>query len=167
MTHTAKYAIAIEDTGQLFLFLDIIRSSSGDVYVNSNENHPNHKPHSSYHASGQHHHKSHNKIFLPKKILQPPNNQFKGSQNIWTTTIRKGEGRSWNIICERNHYMGVMIIKDEIIIPEFGFQLSIDLYQSGLILAGFTNSIINIIQQETFNNDIPQIIATLYEVVSQ
>ena len=166
MIHSEKYAIAIEDSGQLFLFLNIQRELSGDVYVNFNEHHTNHKPHSSYHASGQYHNKSDNYLLLPKKNLQPPNNQFTGSENIITTSIRKGEGRAWNVVCERKVYTGVMIIMDEIIIPEFGFQLSIDLYEAGSVIGGFTNSSINVIQQEIFNIEIPQIIATLYEVVS-
>src|SRR5687768_685268 len=109
MSRPAKYAIAIEDSGQFFLLLDITVSRDGDVYVNFNEHHPNHKPHSSYHASGQRHHKSGGQMVLPKKNLQSPNQFFKGSENVITTSVRRGEGRAWNIICDEQLYSKVMV----------------------------------------------------------
>ena len=166
MINQSKYAIAVEDSGQLFLFLHITRTYQGDVYVNFNEHHANHKPHSSYHASGQHHHKSSNYMVLPKKSFQRPNDNFKNSENIITTSLRRGDGRAWGVICKPEFYNGIMIIKDEIIIPEFGFQLSVDLYESGSLPSGYSNCVINVIQKEIFNNDVPQIVAIIYEVES-
>src|SRR2546428_12125560 len=54
------YAVAVRDGG-LFLVACIERSPSGDVYVLRPRNQPKEwNPHASYHASGQHHHKSFN-----------------------------------------------------------------------------------------------------------
>jgi hypothetical protein len=164
MTYQAKYAIAVEDKGQLFLFLEITRSHHGDVCFNFNEHHANRKPHSSYHASGQRHHKSHNHMVLPKKNLQRPNDKFKDSVNIITTSIRGGDGRAWGVICKPAFYNEIMTMKDEMITPKFGLQLSVDLYESGSLPSGYNNCIVNVIQKQIFNDDVPQIVATLYEI---
>ena len=161
-----KYAIAIEDSGELFLFLNIKRGVLGDIYVNFNEHHPSHKPHSSFHASGQLHHKSDNHKVLPIKMLQPPNNKFTGSTNIITTCIRHGDGRAWNEMCKRDDYTDVMVIKDANITPQFGYQLAIDLVQFGDAPVGYDKVSINIIQQRTFKHNKPLIVASLFEVLS-
>jgi hypothetical protein len=166
MTTQEKFAISVEDSGELFLFLDITKGRDGDVYVNFNPHHPTQKPHSSYHASGQRHYKSDSRMVLPKRILQSPNHQFKGVENIITTSLRRGSGRSWNVACQEHLYSKVMVIKDDIILPEFGFLLTVDLFESGFLPAGYSNSTINIIQQEIFSTKIPQIVATVFEVLT-
>ena len=166
MTTNGKYAIAVEDRSQLFLFLDITRTASGNVYVKFNERYLNDNPHSSYHATGQRHHKRNNQMVLPKKILQRPDGSFKNSENVIETAIRRGDGRAWGIICKKEMFDAIMIIKDEIIYPQFGFKLSIDLYESGSLPSGYDSCVLNIIQQQIFNSDVPKIVATLYEVVS-
>jgi hypothetical protein len=51
-------AIAIRDI-ELHLEASIVRKSASDVYLNFHRDHdPTWKPHASYHASGQFHHKS-------------------------------------------------------------------------------------------------------------
>jgi len=166
MNKQEKYAIAIQDGDQLFLFLNITRGEQGDVYVNFNERHPNHKPHSSYHASGQRHHKGNYRILLPRRMFQKPDEKFENSENIITTSIRRGDGRAWGIICRPEVYQDLMIINDSTIFGEFGLQLSIDLFESGTLPSGYVNCGIDIIQQGMFRNEIPKIAVTLYKVVA-
>ena len=63
-SYPEQYAIAIKDSGDLFLFIVIRRDIKGNVYVNFNEHHSGNEPHSSYHASGQLHYKSHKRIIF-------------------------------------------------------------------------------------------------------
>lgn len=168
MTYPEKYAIAIADSGSLYLFLGIRRSRAGDIYVNFNENYPGHKPHSSYHSSGQHHHKSHNSIMtIHTKHRHPPDNNFRGSENIITTLIRHGDGKAWNKVCKPENYNEVMVIADEIITPEFGYQLAIDIVQYGSLPEVSTQIYNKIIQQKTFDKKKPLIVASLYEALRQ
>lgn len=159
-----KYAIAIMDGNDLFLFLNINRSNQGDVYVNFNEHHPGHKPHSSYHASGQLHHKGSNRYLFAKRQHQQPNTNFKDSESIITTSIRKGDGRAWNFKCDPKDYTGVMIIPDEIIKPEFGFQFNVEIVEAGRESWASTYPYIKIIQQQIFDNNTPWIVASLYQI---
>lgn len=156
-----KYAIAIKDGNELYLFLTINRSYKSDVYVNFNEHHPNHKPHSSYHASGQLHHKSSNYYVFPKRKKQKPSRDLKGFEGIITTAIRKGDGKAWNIKCDPKDYLGIMIIPDEIITPEFGFQFHVE---AGIQPRASTYPYIQMIQQKIFDKNIPWIVASLYEM---
>ena len=159
-----KCAIAIKDEDDLFLFLTINRSKHGDVYINFNEHHPNHKPHSSYHSSGQLHHKSSKHYVFPIRKKQKPSINLKGSESIITTSIRKGDGKAWNIKCDPKDYSDIMIIPDEIIIPEFGFQFHIEVVEAGTQPWASTYPYIQIIQQKIFDKNIPWIAASLYEM---
>lgn len=160
-----RYAIAIKDANELFLFLNINRSKQGDVYVNFNEHHPSHKPHSSYHSSGQLHHKSSNHYMFPIRKQQKPDINLKGFESIITTSIRKGDGRAWNIKCEPKDYLDIMIIPDEIITPEFGLQFKIEIVEAGKQSWASTYPNIKIIQQQVFDKNVPCIIASLYQML--
>jgi hypothetical protein len=99
-----QYAIAVRDGKNLLLHLTVCRSASGDVYVNVPRDHePKWKPHSSYHASGQHHHKSFNHKALLKH-RQKPGANFRGTENVVTQTISVDEVRAVNSICRPADY---------------------------------------------------------------
>ncbi|HUQ84902.1 MAG TPA: hypothetical protein VM077_01130 [Candidatus Limnocylindrales bacterium] len=145
---------------------EINRSSEGDVYVNFNKRDNKHKPHSSYHASGQLHHKSYNwKLFPPRK-KQPPKSSFTGSESIITTSIKKGDGRAWNRICMPNDFQEIMEINDEIITPEFGYQLIFELVEPNTLPWISTYPYAKVIQQHFFKDKSPWIVTTLYEMSS-
>ena len=159
-----QYAVIIKDTDELFLFLNINRSKYGDVYVNFNEHHPSHKPHSSYHASGQLHHKSWKHYLFPIRKRQKPDTDFKNSESIIVTSIRKGDGRAWNIKCNLQDYADSMIIQDEIITAEFGFQFNIEIVEPGKQSWSSTYPYIQMIQQKIFDKYNPWIVASLYQM---
>ncbi len=163
MLITQLYAIAIKDNNDLFLMFSITRSDQGDYYVNFNENYSGHKPHSSYHQSGQLHHKSHNKKVFPKRQSQPTAN-FSGSEVIITTSIKKGEGRAWNVQCEPKNYTNIMIIEDEILIPQFGYNFEVEIVEPGTNPWISSYPFAKIVQQQTFKTPGPWVIATLYQM---
>ena len=134
------------------------------MYVNFNERDAGDEPQSSYHASGQLHHKGRNHYLFPIRKQQKPNKDFKGSESIITTSIRQGDGRAWNVICKPEDYLEIMIIPDEIVTPEFGFQFNVEIVQPGSKAWVSTYPYAKIIQQQIFNYNIPWIVASLYEV---
>ena len=162
-----KYAILIKDSEELFLFLNINRTVHGDVYVNFNENHPSHKPHSSYHASGQLHHKSSRQYLFPIRKLQQPNKNFNGSESIIVTSIREGAGRAWDIKCNPMDYTEVMIIPNEIIIPEFGFQFNVEIVDANKKSWASTYPYAKVIEQQIFHKNEPWIVVSLYECLNR
>ena len=164
ISYAESYAIAVRDDGKLFLMLTINRDTGGDVYVNFNERDNKHKPHSSYHASGQLHHKSYGSYNFPIRKKQQPKGKFSGSESIITTSIRKGDARAWNVPCKQNNYLEVMEIADEIITPEFGYQFSVELVEPKGVPWISTYPYARIIQQKIFKKSIPWIAASLYEM---
>jgi hypothetical protein len=163
-SYPEKYAIAVKDSQDLFLMFVINRSSDGDIYVNFNKRDDKHNPHSSYHASGQLHHKSYNKKLFPLNKKQPPKNRFSGSEAIIQTSIQKGEGRAWNRVCVSYEYQEIMEIKDENIIPEFGYQLIFEVVEPHTVPWISTNPYAKLIQQHFFKTKSPWIVVTLYEM---
>lgn len=159
-----RYAIGIRDSGDLFLMFVINRSATGDIYVNFNRRDSDHKPHSSYHASGQLHHKGYNKKLFPMKKKQTPTSSFTGSETIITTSIRKGDARAWNVPCEPGDYDEIMEIADNIITPEFGYQFLVELVEPEGIPWVSTYSYARVIQQQIFKQGVPWIVASLYEM---
>lgn len=163
-SYPEKYAITIRDTDKLFLMFVINRSTVGDVYVNFNERDTQHKPHSSYHGSGQLHHKGYNKKLFPLRKKQAPTGSFKGTETIITTSIRKGDARAWNVSCEPGDYDEIMEIKDDIITPEFGYQFSVELVEPGVTPWISKYQYARVIQQQIFKQGTPWIVASLYEM---
>ena len=119
------YAIAVRDGGNLFLWLSIVRDPLSDVYANSARDHiPGWKPHASYHASGQHHQKSHNQKSLVRQKQRPDAN-FSGAENVLTTNISAEEVRSVNIQCSPQDFQGVYEIPIDDLKP--GMAIAVDL----------------------------------------
>ena len=93
------YAVAVREPEGLFLVVSIVRPVTGDVYVNwPRDGVPGWKPHTSYHASGQHHHKAFGKIGL-KRQSTPPNADFNGEKNVVTMSVNPGDHRAVNVPC--------------------------------------------------------------------
>jgi hypothetical protein len=92
-----RFGIIIKHAdGTRRLFGTVSRTDQGDVYANwivvDSSVTPGMKPwnpHASYHASGQRHAKSHNRI-LNKKELQPPGSDFVGTELIENINANRG-----------------------------------------------------------------------------
>jgi hypothetical protein len=117
-TQKRTFAVAVRDGADLFLVLTICRGPQGDVYVNFPRDHePDWKPHSSYHASGQHHHKS----FGHKPLVrhaQKPNASLTGTENVVTTGITSDEPRAGNTQCVASDFQEVFEIPLAALRPE-------------------------------------------------
>lgn len=163
-SYPEKYAVAVRDLNELFRMFEINRSAVGDVYVNFNERDTKHKPHSSYHASGQLHHKGYNKKLFPLRKKQTPIGSFTGAETIIMTSIRKGDARAWNVLFNPEDYTGIMEIPDKIITSEFGYQFSVELVQLGVKPWISTYAYARIVQQQTFKQGTPWIVASLCEM---
>ena len=95
-----QIAIAVRDT-DLFLLATVVRASAADVYVNWPRDHVlGWKPHTSYHASGQHHQKSFGKTFAVQK-KQKPDPSFKGTVNLVSFGVATGEHTAINGAIQR------------------------------------------------------------------
>jgi len=58
LNNPKAYAVAVRDGNDLFVVVTICRELKGDLYVNWPSVAPHLEPHTSYHASGQTHHKA-------------------------------------------------------------------------------------------------------------
>jgi hypothetical protein len=121
-------AVAVRDGDNLFLVFTVHRSEAGDVYVNfPRDQDPDWKPHASYHASGQHHQKSHNhKMSMTPR--QKPDRMFRGNHNIVTTGLSSDEPRKINAPYDPNEFDNLFEIPITDIRPEkYRTSLSFDL----------------------------------------
>jgi hypothetical protein len=127
----AKYAVAVRDGSNLFLFRTIKRKATTDVYIfwpikkfllfNN--------PHASYHASGQVHIKTSPKCKpLPPKQQQKPDASLKGIEGILLTPIHAGELKK---NCIRSQYDEVF----EVPISDISPPQHIGAYQAYFALA--------------------------------
>ena len=104
-----KFAIAVRDGEDLWLYLWIKRDAKGDVYVFWPRDEEGWNPHASYHASGRSHQKSHDKAFFPA-ARQKPDAAFSGTEQIVTTPIDLRSARATNKPCVAAKYAGVFEI---------------------------------------------------------
>lgn len=154
-------AVAVRDGSDLFLFASISRGLKGDVYVNfPRDREPKWKPHSSYHASGQHHHKSFGYNALVHHRKKPDVN-FSGTENLVTTGISREEPREINVPCPTADFDDVFEIPISDLRPEkYRTYLSVDLAEpngSPIIYPGA-----KVIRQKITQNVIPRILITLF-----
>ena len=162
----SKYAVAVRDGEDLLLFLSICRGPQGDVYVNfPRDDEPAWKPHSSYHASGQHHQKS----FGHKALVrdrQKPDVNFRGTENVVTTGIASDEPRAINILCQSASFVDVFEIPLSDLRPEkYRTFVSVDISEPDrepIITPGA-----KVIRQAVFQDRVPWIIVTLFDTNSE
>jgi hypothetical protein len=155
-------AIAVRDGADLFVFLTIRRGPEGDVYVNNPRTDPNWKPHTSYHASGQHHHKSFGHKGALVRLRQKPDASFLGTENVVTQGIASDDPREINWPCEVKDYDDVVEIPVSELRPEeYRTALSVDITDTQgepIVTVGA-----RIIQQAIFKDTVPWIVVTLFE----
>jgi hypothetical protein len=160
------FAVAVRNGADLFLILSICRGPQGDVYVNfPREHEPNWKPHSSYHASGQHHQKSFGHKFLVNH-RQKPNADFSGTENVVTTGIALDETVAIKRPCQAVDFQEVLEIPLCELRPEkYRTLVSVDVTEPNaqpLIPLGAT-----VVRQAVFQDAIPWILVTLFDTGSR
>lgn len=99
--------IVLHPDGTRRLFGRVTRSDAGDIYVNWEVVEPQSKPgrapwrpHASYHASGQLHSKSHNRISI-KKTRPVPNSTFTGVEPIEATNADRALSETLPSVAEQ------------------------------------------------------------------
>jgi hypothetical protein len=156
------YAIAVRSDLELFLFLDICRTPQGDVYVNVPRDHnPSWKPHSSYHASGQHHYKSFGHTALIRQ-RQKPDKNLQGTENITTIGIASDEFCAIDTHCNPANFQQVFEIPiAELRSEKYCTMISIDIAEPGgqpIVTPGA-----KIILRATFQDAVPWVLVTLFD----
>ena len=152
-------AIAVRDVG-LHLEASIVRKSASDVYLNFHRDHdPNWKPHASYHASGQFHHKSYGqKLFAPTQSHKP-DSTFKGTKNLASFGLAAGEHLMLNQPCDPTKFSEVFEIPVDLLRPEkYCTYVYADLCEPGVPPILYPQAVI--LKQATFKDSEPWIVIT-------
>ena len=106
-----KYATAVRDGVHLFLFMWIKRSEAGDFYAFLPRPHDKTiDAHSSYHADGQFHFKSHGTSKIMHRRKQKPDHGFAGTEHLLDQTIVQTGPRSIGQECDPGQWTEVFEI---------------------------------------------------------
>lgn len=156
------FAVTVRDGADLFLCFSICRCSHGDVYVNFPRDYkPCWKPHSSYHASGQHHQKS----FGHKTLVhhrQKPDANFCGTENVVTTGIASDEPRAINIPCQMTDFYDMFEIPlSDLRSEKYRTFVSVDIAKPNG--QPIITPRARVIRQAIFQDAIPWILVTLFD----
>jgi hypothetical protein len=154
-------AVAVRDT-DLFLVVTIVRAQASDVYVNwPRDNKPDWEPHTSYHASGQHHQKSFGMALNVQK-KQKPDVNIKGTKTVVSLGVAAGEHNAVNARCNSSSYNYVFEIPVAIVRPEtYRTFLYVDLVEPGKTPTLFPGA--TILKQETYRDAVPWIVLTFLD----
>jgi hypothetical protein len=122
-----RIAVALEDNG-LWLTLWVKRSAKGEIFVLLPRGKKEWDAHTSYHADGTRHTKSHGLKFLTTK-RQPPGFQFHGTESLGTFY---GHGpKKVGAICDPNAFNAVVKVPPGVLGPWQG-GVQVDLVEPGL-----------------------------------
>jgi hypothetical protein len=157
-----KIAIAVRDA-ELFLMATVVRSAATDVYVNWPRDHVvEWKPHTSYHASGQHHQKSFGKALDVRKE-QKPGVTFKGTRTVVSFGLASGEHTAVNVRCAPKDFGAVFEIPIAIVRPEkYSTWVYVDLVEPGVDPLLFPGAMV--LKQEAYKDAEPWIVLTFFEI---
>lgn len=153
-------AIAVRDV-DLRLEASVVRKAASDVYLNFHRDHdPNWKPHASYHASGQFHHKSYGQKLQAPTTGQKPDCAFKGTKNLASFGLAAGEHLLLNQPCDPSKFSEVFEIPAALLRPEkYSTYVYTDLVEPGVAPVLFPGA--TILKQATFKDAEPWIVITL------
>jgi hypothetical protein len=106
-----RYAVAVRDGKRLFLFMWVERSKVGDVYSFLPRPHePSINAHSSHHASGEFHVKTHGLPQIMHQRRQKPDQNFAGANNLLDQKITQTGVRAIGQDCELAEWSDVFEI---------------------------------------------------------
>ncbi len=157
-----QIAIAVRDTN-LYLLATVVRAAATDVYVNWPRDHvAGWKPHTSYHASGQHHQKSFGEALDVRK-KQKPDPCFRGTVNLVSFGVATGEHTAVNVRCDPKDFSVVFEIPVAIVRPEkYRTYVYADLVEPGVDPVLFPGA--TIAKQESYKDADPWIVLTFLEI---
>ena len=156
-------AIAVRDV-DLYLEASVVRKTASDVYLNFHRDHnPTWKPHASYHASGQFHHKSYGQKFLTPMLGQKPDSTFKGTKNLASFGLATGEHLLLNQRCDASTFDEVFEIRAALLRPEkYSTYVYTDLVEPGISPTLYPGA--TILKQAMFKDSEPWIVVTLLHI---
>lgn len=155
------YAVSVRDNEELFLILRIRRNRRGEIFcMFPRPGREGWDPHASYHLDGKYHHKS----FDHKMIVTqgPPLDQnFCGSINLLTTSIKRPDVRAINVICNPDNFDKMLEIPVDEISEDNKVQTSItiDITEPGLSANIIRGS--RLVDQLEINDRHPSILITV------
>ena len=157
-----KIAIAISDA-ELFLVATVVRATATDVYVNWPRDYiPEWKPHTSYHASGQVHHKSFGRKFGIQQKPKPTVG-FTGTVSVVSFGIAVGEHTALNLRCDPQIFNAVFKIPVALLRPEqYKTCIYVDLVEPGVEPILFPGAVV--LQQTVYQDAEPWIVLTFLEL---
>jgi hypothetical protein len=165
-TSGTKYAIAVRDEDNLFVFIWVKRSMIGEVFAfMPRPQDPSINAHASYHADGRYHVKSHNmddrnKIMYQKK--QKPDQNFIGAEHVLEQTITLSNVRSIGMKYNPSEFSDVFEISANELETKMYVRVTSDLVSPGHgpnLVPGA-----RVIQQKECRSYSPYIVFTLYEM---
>jgi hypothetical protein len=137
------------------------REPKGDVYVNWPRDDLKWKPHASFHASGQHHQKSHNRKMALAHCEKPDAN-FRGARMVAGTPISADEPRTINRPCELVAFGGVVEIPlSELRLEKYRNMITVEIVEPNHVADIVPNG--RIVRQAVFKDAMPWIVVTLWE----
>jgi hypothetical protein len=159
------YAVAVRDGADLLLFMEITRKEAGDFYSDLPRPHdPSIKAHSSYHASGEFHVRTHGLPQIMHDDRQRPDPNFAGSQYLMDQKITPAIVRSIGKACEPEEWSAVF----ELSVADLGDGNARNTHVTAdLVAAGAEPSLVpnaRVIRQERFRQSSPFLVLTLYEM---
>ena len=159
-------AIAVRDV-DLHLEASVVRKAASDVYLNFHRDHdPDWKPHASYHASGQFHHKSYGVKLLTPTLGQKPDSNFVGTKNLASFGLATGEHLLLNQPCDPSKFNDVFEVPASMLRPEkYSTYIYADLVEPGIAPTLYPGG--TILKQATFKDSEPWIVITLLLIPRQ
>jgi hypothetical protein len=172
MPDPKDYALAVHEDGRLLLAYVVRRAPKGDVYCNWPQNwppkdpdwpsNPSWQPHASYHASGEFHHKSHNRARLRRQVQEPDEN-FAGVVEVISTNVPAAWARAINKPCDSTQFSEVVEVDaaDLKVGPGRVPHLWVDLAAAGCLPVVPTD--MRVIRQQVFSDATPHIVITVLD----
>jgi len=160
-----RYGIVIlRPDGTRRLFGRVTRSDAGDIYVNWEVVEPQRKPgaapwrpHASYHASGELHSKSHNRISLKKK-RPVPKAVFTGAEPIEATNADRALSDTLPYVAEQ--FDDVLEIDSILISGSPSQAVTVDAVAPGQLPVRLTGQD-RVLKEKTFKDAVPWIVVSL------
>jgi hypothetical protein len=164
-TTERMFAVAVRDGDDLFLWIRIRRSKTGEIFYTFPTGRTDSEwrrwdPHGSLHKDGRFHHKSFNKKIMPSK-RQKPDANFKGTEQLVTRPIASDEPRAFNVPCDPTQFSEVMEVPvGQLSSKRYETNVAIDVTEPGgqpIITPGA-----RILAQRVFDDAIPWILVTVF-----
>jgi hypothetical protein len=113
------FAVAVRDGNDLFLWIRIRRSKTGEIFYmfptgRTGSDWERWDPHGSLHKDGRFHHKSYGQKIFPKQ-RQKPDANFKETEQLVTRPIASNEPRAFNVPCDQTQFSEVMEVSVDLL----------------------------------------------------